>query len=121
MAFTGITASEADIDSRAGANADDNFTDTMKTQHLLAAESNLNRDAMFDCTAAFATWDVKSKSTITDVTACSVAIDMINYNRAAIGGNEAFDRVQVLYDRVAKGTKALADKNKTTKLTGFST
>ena len=121
MVFTGITATEAQIDQKSGINVSTSFTDTMKTQSLLQAEADLNRDTMFDCTGAFATWDVKSKHTITSVTASQVAIDAINYDRGSIGTVEANERINVLYDRVVKGTKALSDKEQTTKLAGFTT
>ncbi len=81
MAFTGITATEAEIDQKSGANAASTYTDTMKTQALLMAESVLNSMTRFNWSDWWATTpNVDVKYIVTDTTASMVAIEAIRYD-----------------------------------------
>lgn len=109
MAFTGITATEAEIDQQSGANVDTNFTDTMKTQSLLQAENTLNIRTRFNWSDWYATSpNVDLKYMITATTSKLVAIDAINYNMDAIGRSTAESRVNVLRDAVLRNFQILA-------------
>ena len=115
MAFTGITATEAQIDQKSGANVSTDFTDTMKTQALLMAESYLNGETMYNWSDWFATSpNVDVKSIITSVTASLVAMDAINYNMSGFTSrSEAQTMLDVLNDKVIKGIETLKEmKNK---------
>ena len=81
MAFTGITATEAEIDQKTGANVSLAYTDTMKTQALLMAESVLNVMTRFNWSDWWATTpNVDIKYIVTDTTASMVAIDAIRFD-----------------------------------------
>lgn len=80
MAFTGITATEAEIDQKLGENVTSAFTDTMKTQALLMAESVLNVMTRKNWSDDFAGLNVDVKSIVTDATTAFVAIEGIRFN-----------------------------------------
>ena len=84
MAFTGITATEAEIDQKSGANVSTAFTDTMKTQSLLQAESFLNSETTRNWSDAFSGLNTDVKFIITSFTASWVATDAINFDIDAI-------------------------------------
>jgi hypothetical protein len=81
MAFSGITATEDEIDQKLGKNIDLAFTDTMKTQALLMAESVLNVMTRFNWSDWYATTPNSDiKYIVTDATTAFVAIEGIRYN-----------------------------------------
>lgn len=102
MAFVGITCTEAEIDQKTGAGLDTNYTDVMKTQRLLQAESWLNVETGVNYSDAFAGLDVDVKYIITNITASLVAVEAIKYNFLGLAGTalsriESEDRISVLY------------------------
>lgn len=109
MAFTGITATEAEIDQKSGANVSSSFTDTMKTQSLLQAENYLNTATLYNWSDNWAALNVDVKYIITGVTASLVAIDAIEYDPDAIGRAAAVFKVNVLLDIVKRGIKLLGE------------
>lgn len=111
MAFTGITATEAEIDQKSGADVSTSFTDTMKTQSLLQAENYLNSETTKNWSDDFAGLDVDVKSLVTAYTASWVAIDAINYDPDAIGRSTATLMLNVLRDIMERAMKTLKDKN----------
>lgn len=121
MVYSGITATEAEIDQMAGENVSASYTDIMKTQALLMAESELNWETQYDFTAAFGTLDVKTKYQITKINAAAVAIEAIRFDMAAIGHKEASTRINILNDIVARGLKRLAEDDKRKAVVGFTT
>ena len=115
MAFTGITATEAEIDQRIGSGADTNYTDVMKTAALLAAESTLNAICRYNYSDKYTTLNVDVKYIITEVTASLVAIEGIKYNMLGLAGAafsriEAEDRVNILRDAILRNLSILRDK-----------
>ena len=114
MAFTGITATEAQIDQKSGANVSDSFTDTMKTQALLMAESRLNVLTKFNWSDWFAlSPDVDLKSVVTNITASMVAMDAINFDMSGfISRTEAQTKLDVLDDVVKEGIGLLKEQDK---------
>lgn len=114
MVFTGITATEAEIDQKSGANVSSSFTDTMKTQSLLQAESRLNVETKFNWSDWFATApNADIKSIVTSVTASMVAIDAINYDMSGFSSRtEAQTMLDVLHDIVQSGIKTLKEVDK---------
>ncbi len=115
MAYSGITATEAEIDQKSGANVDILFTDTMKTQSLLQAESYLNTETLFNWSDAFAGLNVDVKFIVTSVTASLVAIDAISYNFNTFSSlARAQMKINVLFDIFKRGIKTLREaENKT--------
>ena len=111
MAYTGITATEAEIDQKSGANVSTAFTDTMKTQSLLQAENHLNVESGKNWSDAFSGFNVDVKSAVTAYTASWVAIDAINYDVDAIGRGTANFMVNVLLDVMSRSLKTLKNKN----------
>lgn len=115
MAFTGITATEAEIDQRIGSGKDTNYTDTMKTAALLAAESTLNAVTRYNWSDDYATMNVDVRYIITEVTASLVAIEGIKYNMLGLAGTaisriESEDRVNILRDAILRNLSILRDK-----------
>ena len=109
MAFTCITATEAQIDQKAGAGASSSFTDTMKTQSCLMAESSVNVGTKFNWSDWFAlTPDSDLKSVITNIIASLVAIDKINYDMKGFTSRlEAQTMLDVLDNIVSNGINTL--------------
>ena len=111
MAFTGITATEAEIDQKSGANVSTAFTDTMKTQSLLQAENYLNTETTNNWSDDFAGLNVDVKSLVTAFTASWVATDAINYEIDALGRGTATLMLNVLANIMSKALSTLKDKN----------
>ena len=111
MAFTGITATEAEIDQKSGANVNTAFTDTMKTQSLLQAESYLNTETTKNWSDDFAGLNADVKSLVTSFTASWVATDAINYDINALGRGTATLMLNVLANIMSKALSTLKDKN----------
>lgn len=111
MAFTGITATEAEIDQKSGANVSAGFTDTMKTQSLLQAESYLNDETTRNWSDDFGGLNTDVKFIITAFTASWVATDAINYDLDAIGRGTATLMLNVLANIMQKALRTLKDKN----------
>lgn len=109
MAFTGITATEAQIDQKAGKNVSTAFTDTMKTQALLMAESVLNAMTRFNWSDWYAgTPNVDVKYIVTDTTASMVAIDGIRYDMEQyITISEAESMISILTTSIARNISIL--------------
>ena len=90
MVFTGITASEAEIDAKSGANVSLGFTADMKTKALLQAESDLNVKTKFNWSDWYAdSPNVDIKYIITEYTASWVAKQAIAYDMDAVGRGAA--------------------------------
>ena len=109
MTFTGITATEAQIDQASGANVSVAYTDTMKTQALLQAESTLNILTKFNWSDWFASSpDVDLKSMVTEVTSNMVAIKAIRYDMSPFTSRgEAEDMITVLRDEINRNLQQL--------------
>ncbi len=119
MAFTGITATEAEIDQKSGANVSLAFTDTMKTASLLQAESFVNSLIRFNFSDNYSTLNVDVKYIITMVTASMVAMDAINYDMGDYNSRaEAETMLDVLDGNIQKGLSLLKDKQRETFING---
>ena len=114
MAFSGITATEAEIDQKSGAGVSTSFTDTMKTQALLMAEGRLNSETKFNWSDWYAlNPDVDLKHTVTSVTASLVAMDAINYDMKGYTSRlEAQTMLDVLDGIVKAGLRTLKEIDK---------
>jgi len=114
MAFTGITATEAEIDQKSGANVSTSFTDTMKTQALLQAESLLNVRTKFNWSDAFLTLDADVKYFVTLVTSSKVAMEAIKYDMGDFNSRgEAVDMINILDADVKMGLQILKRESAT--------
>ena len=120
MAFTGITATEAEIDQKSGANVSTGFTDTMKTQALLQAESMLNGRTRKNWSDAFLTLNADVKSFVTLVTASKVAMEAIKYDMDAIGRSVAEDMINMLDADVKLGLQILKEREVQTFMSNVS-
>jgi len=110
MAFTGITATEPEIDQKTGANVSTSFTDTMKTAALLAAESTVNVATRFNWSDSFGTDNVDVRSIITSATASLVAIEAISYDMSGYTSrSEAESMLNVLRDAALRAISILKD------------
>ena len=111
MAYTGITATEAEIDQKSGANVSLAFTDTMKTQALLQHENFLNVETGKNWSDDFGGLDVDVKSLVTMYTASGVAMDAINYDMDGYGRIQAQTMLDVLNNIMTRCMTVLKDKS----------
>ncbi len=111
MVFTGITATEAQIDQKTGANAPGTFTDVMKTQALLQAESYVNVATEFNWSDWYAgSPNVDVKYIITEATTSLVAIEAIKYDMSGFTSRvEAEDMINILFARFIQCMDVLTD------------
>lgn len=110
MAFTGITATEAQIDQKTGANVSASYTDTMKTQALLQAESIVNVMTRKNWSDDYAGLNADVKSIVTDATASLVAIEAIKYDMSGYTSrSEAESMIVVLRDAFLRDIQVLKD------------
>ncbi len=112
MAFTGITATEDQIDQKSGENVSTNYTDAMKTTDLLEAENFLNVETEYNWSDAFATLNADVKSLVTAYTASWVASCAINYDLDAIGRISAETQLDFLSEKMRVVLKTLNVKSK---------
>ena len=112
MAFTGITATEAEIDQQSGANVSGDYTVSMKIAGLLHAESLINGLTEYNWSDKYGTLDVDVKYIITIATSSYVAIQAINYDPDAIGRSTAIHKVNVLKDQFNMAIKELKEQSK---------
>jgi len=112
MAFTGITATEAEIDQQAGANVSTSYTDVMKTAALLHAESLINTLTEYNWSDNYGTLDTDTKYIVTIATSSYVAIQAINYDPDAIGRSTAIHKVNVLKDQFNMAIAQLKEQGK---------
>ncbi len=111
MAFTGITATEAEIDQKMGVNAPATFTDTMKTAALLQAESFVNCISRNNWSDDYATLNVDKKYIITQITASIVAIEGIKFDMNSYTDNiEGEDMINALWAIVSINLQLLKDQ-----------
>lgn len=121
MAFSGITATENEIDQKSGANVDTDFTSDMKTQSLLQAESLVNVLVRFNFSDVYSSLNVDVKYIITMVTSSYVAKDAINYNMGNYNSAaEAETMLDVLESNIQIGLSLLRDKKRETFINGAS-
>jgi len=119
MAFTGITATEAQIDQKTGANVDTNFTDTMKTQALLQAESFVNAATLHNWSDEYTTLDSDVKYIVTEATASLTAIEAILYNTLGYPTlEETENMINVLFTKAMKAIEILRDTKTQTFMIG---
>ena len=110
MAFTGITASEAEIDAKSGANVSLGFTADMKTKALLQAESDLNVKTKFNWSDWYAASpNVDIKYIITEYTASWVAKQAIAYDMDAVGRGAATFMINNLLNDINLALAVLKD------------
>ena len=113
MAFTGITATEAQIDQKSGVNVSSLYTDTMKTQALLQAESLLNDLTKFNWSDWFpdaaGVPNVDIKYIVTAYTASFVACEAIAYDVDAVGRGAATFMINRLLQVMANALDVLKD------------
>lgn len=113
MAFSGIMCTEAEIDAKTGSGVSASYTDDMKTQALLAAESTVNIVAGFNFSDVWAaTLNVDKKYLITDICASLVAIDAIAYDTTGYADLiEAEDKITVCRDAALRGLSILREQS----------
>ncbi len=101
MVFSGITATEAQIDQKSGANVSASYTGDMKKEMLLQAESYVNVATGFNWSDWYAASpNVDVKYIITEATSSLVAIEAVKYDMSGFTSRvEAEDMINVLFAR----------------------
>lgn len=117
MAYTGIMCTEADIDAKTGSGVDVGWTDTMKTQAVLQAESIVNIVAGHNFSDDYAaTTNVDVKHILTEIVASLAAIEGVAYNFLGYATDEgaaiihAEDKITVLRDAALRGLSILREQ-----------
>lgn len=112
MTFTGITATEAQIDQKSGANVSASFTDVMKTQSLLQAESYINCETKYNWSDWYAgTPNVDLKYIVTAFTSSWVAVDALCYDLTITDLAEIQTQLDVLRDIMMRTLATLKEKD----------
>jgi hypothetical protein len=116
MVDTGIFATTAEVQYRAGANASatanvEAYINSFMTQ----AESYINTVCRVNYSDTYTTLDVDVKGILKMVASCLAAIDVINfdYNGFSGGRVEAQSRIDTLRDKAMMGLALLKDKKNT--------
>ena len=111
MAFTGIMCTEAEIDQKSGANVNSAYTDTMKTQAVLQAESMCNVIGRYNFSDNWAaTLNADVKYLLTMIVSSFVAKEAITYDPSGYTNQEeAANMINVLHDNVVNGLSLLRE------------
>jgi len=114
MADTGIYATTAQIERKAGSMANVvAVAETATNDYIAQAESVVNvlcRKVFASSSTAFAALPATTRGILTDATANLAAIYAINYQMSPIGRGEAEDRVVILRDGFLRDISLLRDK-----------
>ena len=113
MAHTGIFATKAECDAKAGENVDaTGWTEANINVWCLAAESTINCVCRFNFSDVYAaSLNADVKYILTDVASSLVAINGIMYNMAGYSSRvEAEDLVNINRDIALRGLAILKDK-----------
>jgi len=116
MAFTGIMCTEAQIDAKTGAGVSASWTDTMKTQAVLQAESLVNVICRYNFSDTYASLNADLKHILTEIVASLVAIEGISYNMLGYATDEgaaiihAEDKITILRDAVLRNLSIIREQ-----------
>ena len=106
MVFTGIMATEAQVDNKAGAGVSNLITDTIKTDFVIQAESFVNTVTRFNWSDAFAALNVDVKSILSDLVSNIAGGYCIIYD---ISGYSDKDEVKTMMELIEERNKKLIE------------
>ena len=117
---TGIFATTAEVERKAGANASSvSKAEAYVNQYLTEAESEINVLTRFNWSDAYATLDVDVKGILKNVASNLAAIMVIQYDFSGFTSRtEAEDMINVLRDSALRGMSILRDKKQETFMRG---
>lgn len=112
MADDGIWTTNADIQARAGTNANATAKATAATDvYVLDVEGLINCITRYNWSDAYATLNVDVKDVLKEASACLCAIYVIQWDMSGFTSNlEAEDMINVLRDRALFAISILRDK-----------
>lgn len=112
MADTGIFATTAEVQRKAGANASaTSNTEAYINDYMTQAESTINVMTRYNWSDAYSTLDADVKGILKDVASCLAAIYVIQYDMSGFTTRtEAEDMINVLRDAALRGMSILRDK-----------
>lgn len=112
MADDGVYTKNADIQARAGIDANTTAKATAATDiYVLDIEATINAKTGTDWSTQFATAAANFKTALTEAGACRCAINVIGQDPDAIGRGAAAFMVNMLDDRANAAEKILKDKD----------
>lgn len=114
MVDTGIFATTAEVQYKAGANASsvanvEAYINSFMTQ----AESHINAESGVNWSDLYSTLNVDAKGLLKEAASNLAAIYVINYDMSGIGRSEAQTRIDVLRDWFKAAMELLKDKSRT--------
>ena len=117
---TGIFATTAEVERKAGANASSvSKAEAYVNQYLTEAESEINVLTRFNWSDAYAGLDVDVKGILKNVASNLAAIMVIQYDFSGFTSRtEAEDMINVLRDSALRGMSILRDKKQETFMRG---
>ena len=120
IADTGIFATTAEVERKAGANASSvSKAEAYVNQYLTEAESEINVLTRFNWSDAYAGLDVDVKGILKNVASNLAAIMVIQYDFSGFTSRtEAEDMINVLRDSALRGMSILRDKKQETFMRG---
>ena len=112
MADTGIFATTAEVQRKAGANASaTSNTEAYINDYMTQAESTINAMTRYNWSDAYSGLDADVKGILKDVASCLAAIYVIQYDMSGFTTRtEAEDMINVLRDAALRGMSILRDK-----------
>jgi len=120
MAYTGIFATEAELNSKAGENVDaTGWTEANKNQWIAEAEAEINCVCRKNFSDLYGTLNSDVKKILTGVASDLVEIKGIVYNMSGYTSRvEAEDMINVHRDSALRGLAILRDKKTQDFMTG---
>ena len=115
MADTGIFATTAEVERKAGANVSaTSVAEAYVNQYMTEVESLINCTIRYNFSDNYATLNADTKNILKEISSNLAAIYVINYDVSSIvtAGSliEAEDRIVVLRDAALRGLSLLRDK-----------
>lgn len=112
MVYTGIFATEAALNSKAGENVDaTGWTEANKNIWIAEAEAEINCHCRFNFSDVYSSLNADVKHILSMVASNLVAIQGIMYNMSGYTSRvEAEDMINVLRDAALRGLSILRDK-----------
>ena len=112
MADTGIFATTAEVERKAGANCSVvSKAEAYTNDYVSQAESTINSMCRYNFSDNYAVLNVDTKAVLKDVASCLAAIYVIQYDMSGFTSRtEAEDMINVLRDSALRGLSILRDK-----------
>ena len=115
MTYTGIFATLAEVEMKAGANASaTSKAEAYVNMYMTEAESYINAKCRFNFSDNYNTLNADTRGILKEMASCMAAIYVISYDMSGFTSRiEAEDMINILRDAYLRGEKLLGDKKVT--------